>query len=96
MIVKEINAGPKIAYEVDGTRVCFDDDLSINLAKREEDCAVHIDICYDSDGALVVGHEVAREYVAQIDIPPRRYVVTPVEDDDSDDGDVGLHTEPVD
>ena len=33
MIVREINEGPKISYEVDGTKICFDDDLSLNLAK---------------------------------------------------------------
>lgn len=78
MIIKEINAGPKIPYEVDGTRICFDDDLSINLAKREEDSPVHIDICHDSDSMLVIGKTLARDYVAQIDIPARRYNVLTV------------------
>ena len=37
MIVIEKNQGPKIEYEVNGTKICFDDDLTINLKKREED-----------------------------------------------------------
>ena len=49
MIVIEKNEGAKIPYDVTGTKVCFDDDLTINLAKREEDDPVHIDICHDED-----------------------------------------------
>ena len=45
MIIVEKNQGTKIPYEVDGTRITFADDLSLNLAKREEDWPVHIDIC---------------------------------------------------
>ena len=80
MIVREINEGPKISYEVDGTKICFDDDLSLNLAKREEDSPVHIDICRDSDGLLVIGQTLARDYVAQLDIPSRKYKTTIVPD----------------
>ncbi len=81
MIVREINEGPKISYEVDGTKICFDDDLSLNLAKREEDSPVHIDICRDSDGLLVIGKTLARDYVAQLDIPSRKYKTTIVPDE---------------
>ena len=69
MIVIEKNVGPKIDYEVMGQKICFDDDLTINLKKREEDWAVHIDICFDADGNLVVGTAAGRAYVAEIDIP---------------------------
>lgn len=34
------NEGTKIPYEVMGNKICFDDDLTINLAKREENDAV--------------------------------------------------------
>ena len=73
MIVIEKNPGQKIDYEVNKTKLTLDDDLTINLAKREEDYAVHIDVCYDEDGALCIGAAAGRSYVAQIDIPPRQY-----------------------
>lgn len=77
MIIVEKNQGTKIPYEVDGTRITFADDLSLNLAKREEDWPVHIDICAGATGELVIGAAVGRSYVAEIDIPKREYV--PVE-----------------
>ena len=73
MIIVEKNEGAKIPYEVTGAKVCFDDDLTINLAKRQEDWPVHIDVCSDKDGALVIGAESGRYYVAQIDIPAIEY-----------------------
>lgn len=68
------NEGAKIPYEVFGNKVCFDDDLTINLAKREEDWPVHIDVCHDADGELVIGAAAGRAYVAEIDIPKREYI----------------------
>lgn len=73
MNVIEMNEGAKIEYEVTGNKICFDDDLTINLAKREEDEAVEIDVCYDEDKNLVVGSAAGRAYVAQISIPAREY-----------------------
>lgn len=73
MKVIEVNEGRKIPYEVNGTKICFDDDLTINLAKRQEDCDVHIDVCSDQNGALVIGAASGNYYVAQIDIPKREY-----------------------
>lgn len=73
MIIVEKNEGAKISYEVNKTSICFDDDLTINLAKRQKDWPVHIDVCSDEDGALVIGAESGRYYVAQIDIPAIEY-----------------------
>ena len=73
MTVIEKNSGTKISYEVVKNKICFDDDLTINLAKREDDRDVHIDVCYDSYGELVIGAAAGRSYVAEIDIPARRY-----------------------
>ncbi len=73
MIVIEKNVGTKIDYEVTGQKICFDDDLTINLKKREEDWPVHIDVCFDADGELVIGTAAGRAYVAEIDIPAREY-----------------------
>jgi len=44
MTVKSKNEGTKIPYEISGTRITFDDDLSLNLAKKQRDWDVHIDI----------------------------------------------------
>ena len=74
MNIVEKNEGRKIEYEVNGTKVCFDDDLTINLAKRQEDYDVHIDICFDKDKNLVIGTAAGRAYVAEIDIPAREYI----------------------
>jgi hypothetical protein len=73
MIIIEKNEGAKIPYSVSGTKVTFNDDLTINLASREQDWPVHIDICYDEDRALVIGAAAGRAYVAEIDIPARQY-----------------------
>ena len=58
---------------------------TINLAKREQDDAVHIDICYDADDELVIGAAAGRSYVAEIDIPARRYEEVENPDYDPDD-----------
>lgn len=73
MIIIEKNVGPKLSYEVTGKKLTLDDDLTINLAKREQDDPVHIDICYDADRELVIGTAAGRAYVAQIDISARKY-----------------------
>lgn len=74
MKVIEKNKGKKIPYEIKGAKITFDDDLTINTAKRESDSAVHIDVCFDIDRNLVVGAAVGRRrYVAEIDIPARKY-----------------------
>ena len=93
MIVIEKNEGEKISYTVNArkTSICFDDDLTINLSKREKDWAEHIDICFDRDGDLVIGAAVGRYYVAEIDIPARRYEVTEAESAEAVEGE-----EPVD
>ena len=77
MIVIQKNEGQKIDYEIQNTatkkKITFDDDLTINLAKRQEDWPVHIDVCFDADGALVIGAAAGRKYVAELDIPAREY-----------------------
>ena len=78
MIIVEKNEGPKIDYEIQNTatkkKITFDDDLTINLIKREQDWPVHIDVCYDEDDNLVIGTAAGRRYVAEIDIPAREYI----------------------
>ena len=76
MKIIEKNEGAKIPYEVQGTKIIFnDDELTLNLARYERDDANHIDICRDRMGNLVSGviPGIAETYVAQIDIPARAY-----------------------
>jgi len=73
MIIIEKNAGPKIPYEVTGKKIIFDDDLMLNLGKRQAEEPVHIDICYNKARQLITGTQDAWAFVAQIDIPPIEY-----------------------
>ena len=73
MIIVHKNEGPKIPYSVRNKKITFDDDLTINLVKRERDDPVHIDVCADRDGELVIGAAAGRRYIAEIDIPARQY-----------------------
>lgn len=91
MNIIEKNEGTKIPYSVKTTKVTFDDDLTINLASREQDWPVHIDVCFDQDRALVLGVAAGRAYVAQIDIPERQY-----EDGEEVDGEVQHTPVPLD
>ena len=44
MKVVEVNVGEKIPYTVSKTKVTFDDELMLNLAKLERDFDVSVDI----------------------------------------------------
>lgn len=82
MNVIEKTPGPKIPYSTTQTSIIFgDEDLAINLKNRELDDAVSIDVCADSNGFLVIGTAVGLRYIAQVNIPARRYVEEPVETD---------------
>lgn len=73
------NEGTKIPYTVSGSKITFDDEVMYNLTKYERDEASHIDLCRDKFGNLVSGviPGAAERYVAQIDIPARRYNYVP-------------------
>lgn len=81
MIIIEKNEGAKIPYSVNGTKVTFNDDLTLNLASREQDWPVHIDICFDEDRTLVIGAAAGRAYVAELDIPARQYTEEEVDEE---------------
>ena len=73
------NDGAKIPYTIRGSKITFDDEVMYNLTKYERDEASHIDLCRDKFGNLVSGviPGTAERYVAQIDIPARRYDYVP-------------------
>lgn len=74
MIVIEKNEGAKIAYTQSGTVVSFADGrLSLDCALYQKDWGVHLDVCENADGNLVIGTESGQKYVAQLDIPAREY-----------------------
>ncbi len=63
-----------IQYDIEGNMISFNDgELAFNLARREKDYPVHFDICADDMGALISGVLTGMRYMAQIDIPARRY-----------------------
>lgn len=83
MKVVEMNIGKKVAYDVTGTRIMFQDELTLNLERMERDFEVHIDICIDKFGMLTMG--LSENYVAQIDIPARSYRTESNEQDAEND-----------
>lgn len=71
----EKNEGQKIAYKQTGTVVSFaDGELSLNCASYQRDWDVHLDICSNTDGNLVIGTATGLNYVAELDIPAREYI----------------------
>ena len=76
--VFEKNEGTKIAFSQKDIKLIFgDDDLAIRCDTRQRDYPVHVDVCADDDGNLILG--AGRYYVAQVDIPPAVYVETEIE-----------------
>jgi len=72
MQIIEKNAGAKINYELDGTKLSFADGaLTLDLARRQRDSAITLDIMVDSEGNLTTGRGLY--YAAQVEIPPMEY-----------------------
>lgn len=72
MKIIEKNAGTKISYELDGTKLSFADGaLALDLARRQRDSVVTLDIMVDSEGGLTTGKGLY--YAAQVEIPPVEY-----------------------
>jgi len=80
-MIIEMNEGPKIRYQEQGSRIFFGfestDELMVNVAKYQRDWPVHLDICSNRDRQLVVGAGKGLYYVAQIDIPATEYEPQP-------------------
>lgn len=87
MVVKHIpeDGTNFIEYSVRKNNLDLNDgDTVINLAKRERDDDVHIDFCFDYTGMLINGTADAKNYVAQVDIPARKYTDEEVDNPDYD------------
>ena len=89
--VVEINEGQKISWAQSTTKITFgDDELMVNCKAYQRDWPVHLDICGDADGNLVIGTGTGRYYVAQVDIPARAHTEPePVEAVALAEGDAG-------
>ena len=75
MKIIEKNEGQKILYAVKDTEIIFNNgELSLDLSLRQRDWPVHDDVCFDENGALVLGAAAGRSYVAELDIPKREYI----------------------
>lgn len=69
MTVIEMNPGEKIPYEISGTIISLNGgEVAIDIADRQKDVAVYIDIFWTSAGELQEGSGEA--YAANIVIPP--------------------------
>lgn len=97
--MKEVikTAGEHIGYSIDDNCIVFgDNDLSINLANRQMDEPVIIDICKDSNGFLVVGAATGVRYVAQVEIPARTYTEVAAKDETSEEETATVEAVPFD
>lgn len=85
--VVEKTPGKHIEYALSGgKKITFgDDELTINLASRERDFEVSLDICIDEEDGVVIGTGGrAQKYAAQIVIPASRYDI--IEDGEDENG----------
>lgn len=87
MKIIEKDLGQKIDYTVKGTKLNINDELILDLARYERDFDVHIDISEDWAGMLTMG--LADRYVAQIDIPARKYNELEIETENIIENDEG-------
>lgn len=74
MQVFEKNEGTKIEWEEIKNKVFFNDEIMVDVSKRERDYPVNVDICMDKDRNLVIGAAAGLFYVAQIEVPAAQYV----------------------
>ena len=83
MNVVEVNVGKKIEFSTYKNKITFEDELTLNCEKREQDFDVCIDICIDKDGMLTLG-TLGEKYAAQVEIPARQYTETEIANPDYD------------
>ena len=93
-VIKKPETGKKfVEYSLDGNILTFgDDEIMINLAKKQKDDDVTIDIVRDLMQGLLMGLDGAT-YVAEIHIPAREYTETTKT---GEDGETTVTRTPVD
>ncbi len=84
MNLVERNEGKKIQHEVDGTKITFDDMLTIDLKRYQKEEERVIDISLDEDDILQMG--LGKWYIANIVIPPKEYEFIENENEVDDEG----------
>jgi hypothetical protein len=74
MQIREMTAGRKIAWRLEGSVLYFGeaDEQSVDLADRQRDEAVVVDVYVDR-ACCIVGAGENAAYAANVLIPPRRY-----------------------
>ena len=65
MNVIEVNPGKKVEYSTYKNKITFDDEITLNCEKREQDFDVCVDVCIDKDGMLTIG-TLGEKYAAQV------------------------------
>jgi len=74
MIEIHMTEGEYFPYTCTKKSITIDDDISVNLQKREADEEVVIDIYRDINKNLMIGYDAdAQHLVAQVLIPARQY-----------------------
>ena len=74
MQIFEKTPGPHVAYRLEGSCIEFrDGELRLDLARYMRDFPVHLIISENAFGMLVTGP--AHRYVAELDLPARRYAI---------------------
>jgi hypothetical protein len=70
--IEKLSPAPHVAWRVDGTVLIVGmDEHTIDLAERQDDDVVIIDICDCPGKGLMEG--VCGAYVLSVEIPPKRY-----------------------
>lgn len=77
------NEGTKIDYTINCNQLTLGNELILNLAEYEKDFPVHLDICLNDEGLLVLG--LGEKYIAQLDIAPRQYIYPKANDDEEEE-----------
>lgn len=75
MIIEYKNEGYNIRYLIDGSKIIFrNDELILDLEELTQDYDIEIDVFLTYDNKIVDKYsENSRLYIAQIEIPARRY-----------------------
>lgn len=70
MLIEQLTPGRRPSLTLDDAVLTIEG-VSVDLAARQQDAQVVIDLCLQEDGSIREG--MGRAYVAIVMIPPRRY-----------------------